>query len=70
MQRIGRAGHQVGQRASQDLPGIELICSKAVVDRMHQELIEETLPGNPLDVLGQQLVAMCDGRLGSADLRA
>ena len=63
MQRIGRAGHQVGQPSVGKIfpkHRADLLEAAVVVDRMHQGLIEETyFPRNPLDVLAQQLVAMC-----------
>jgi ATP-dependent Lhr-like helicase len=63
MQRIGRAGHQVGQASRGKIfpkHRADLLEAAVVVDRMHQGLIEEThYPRNPLDVLAQQIVAMC-----------
>ena len=63
MQRIGRAGHQVGAPSKGKIfpkHRADLVESAVVVDRMHQGLIEETyFPRNPLDVLAQQIVAMC-----------
>ncbi|MFN2484238.1 MAG: DEAD/DEAH box helicase [Candidatus Limnocylindria bacterium] len=63
LQRIGRAGHQV------DAPSVGRIFPKyrgdllecaVVVRRMHDGQIEATqIPRNPLDVLAQQIVAMC-----------
>ena len=63
IQRIGRAGHAVGEPSK----GIvfpnhrgDLLESAVVVERMLAGEIEETrVPRNPLDVLAQQLVAMC-----------
>ncbi|HUP47299.1 MAG TPA: crosslink repair DNA glycosylase YcaQ family protein [Thermoanaerobaculia bacterium] len=62
MQRIGRAGHQVGA-ASEGLifPKYrgDLIACAAVTDAMHRGSIEPTrYPRNALDVLSQQIVAM------------
>ncbi|MFA6957032.1 MAG: DEAD/DEAH box helicase [Thermoanaerobaculia bacterium] len=62
MQRIGRAGHQVGETSH----GIvfpkfrgDLLASAAVSRAMTRGEIEETrFPRNPLDVLAQQIVAM------------
>jgi ATP-dependent helicase Lhr and Lhr-like helicase len=62
LQRIGRAGHQVGAVSK----GVvfpkfrgDLLACAAAVDRMHSGLVEETFfPKNPLDVLAQQLVAI------------
>ncbi|MDX6647460.1 MAG: ATP-dependent helicase Lhr and Lhr-like helicase, partial [Miltoncostaeaceae bacterium] len=61
IQRIGRAGHQVGApsrgRIFPKHRG-DLLESAAVVARMHQGAIEETrIPRQPLDVLAQQIVA-------------
>ncbi len=62
LQRIGRAGHQVGA-VSQGIffPRFrgDLLESAVVVGRMVEGKIEEThYPRNPLDVLAQQIVAM------------
>lgn len=62
LQRIGRAGHQVGARSK----GIvfpkyrgDLLACSAAAGRMFRGEVEETFyPRNPLDVLAQQLVAM------------
>jgi ATP-dependent Lhr-like helicase len=61
MQRIGRAGHQVGAASE----GIifpkyraDLIACAAVTSAMHEGLVESTrYLRNPLDVLAQQMVA-------------
>lgn len=62
LQRIGRAGHQVGEPSRGALfPKFrgDLVETAVVVRRMRDGLIEETrYPRNPLDVLAQQLVAM------------
>ncbi|MHB1536831.1 MAG: Lhr family ATP-dependent helicase, partial [Acidimicrobiales bacterium] len=61
LQRIGRAGHQVGQASKGRIfPKFrhDLLVSAVVAERMHAGLIEETrVPRNPLDVLAQQVVA-------------
>ncbi|MDZ7680028.1 MAG: DEAD/DEAH box helicase [Acidimicrobiales bacterium] len=62
LQRIGRAGHQVGEpsrgRIFPKHRG-DLVEAAVVVSRMHDGLIEHTrYPRNPLDVLAQQIVAM------------
>ncbi|HEX7173193.1 MAG TPA: helicase-related protein, partial [Candidatus Limnocylindria bacterium] len=67
MQRIGRAGHSVGERSiGKIFPKFrgDLVEAAVVVERMLAGQIEETrIPRNPLDVLAQQLVAICaDGR--------
>ncbi len=62
LQRVGRAGHQVGEPSR----GVffpkyrgDLLETAVVTARMHTGAIEETrLPRNPLDVLAQQIVAM------------
>lgn len=62
LQRIGRAGHQVGEPSR----GVvfpkyrgDLLEATVVVGRMLRGQIEETrYPRNPLDVLAQQIVAM------------
>ncbi len=62
LQRVGRAGHQVGAPSK----GIifpkyrgDLLEVAVVTRRMHEGEIEETrIPRNPLDVLAQQIVAM------------
>ncbi|HEX9889951.1 MAG TPA: DEAD/DEAH box helicase, partial [Nitriliruptorales bacterium] len=62
LQRIGRAGHQVGEPSRGKLfPKYrgDLLEVAVVVDRMQRGEIEQThYPRNPLDVLAQQLVAM------------
>ena len=63
LQRIGRAGHQVGEPSRGKLfPKFrgDLLETAVVAERMLAGKIEETrYPRNPLDVLAQQLVAMC-----------
>ena len=71
LQRIGRAGHQVGEPSR----GIffpkyrgDLLETAVVTGRMHDGAIEETrLPRNPLDVLAQQIVAMTVREAWTAD---
>src|SRR6266699_1173205 len=63
IQRIGRAGHSVGEpsrgRIFPKFRG-DLLEAAVVAERMLSGRIEETrYPRNPLDVLAQQLVAMC-----------
>ncbi|HEY2803082.1 MAG TPA: DEAD/DEAH box helicase, partial [Actinomycetota bacterium] len=62
LQRIGRAGHRVGEPSRGKLfPKYrgDLLEAAIVVRRMQDGLIEETrYPRNPLDVLAQQIVAM------------
>ncbi len=63
LQRIGRAGHQVGEPSKGTLfpkHRSDLVEAAVVVERMHDGLIEHTrYPRNPLDVLAQQIVAVC-----------
>jgi ATP-dependent helicase Lhr and Lhr-like helicase len=62
LQRIGRAGHQVGEPSRGVLfPKFrgDLLETAVVTRRMHEGAIEATrYPRNPLDVLAQQIVAM------------
>ena len=73
MQRIGRAGHQVGMPSN----GIifpkyraDLVACAAVTRAMHEGHVESTrFLRNPLDVLAQQMVAVIaspPGRGGAA----
>ena len=63
LQRIGRAGHQVGEPSRGRLfpkHRSDLLEAAVVVQRMQAGLIESTrFVRNPLDVLAQQIVAMC-----------
>ena len=62
LQRVGRAGHQVGAVSR----GVffpkyrgDLVATSVIVDRMRAGAIEQLhVPANPLDVLAQQVVAM------------
>src|SRR6185503_115825 len=62
LQRIGRAGHQVGAPSVGKLIPkyrADVLLTAVVAERMLSADIEETrYPRNPLDVLAQQLVAM------------
>lgn len=62
LQRVGRAGHQVGAVSRGVLfPKYrgDLVQTAVVVERMRQAAIEQlTVPAGPLDVLAQQVVAM------------
>jgi ATP-dependent Lhr-like helicase len=62
LQRVGRAGHQVGAVSRGVLfPKFrsDLVQTAVVVERMRQGRIEALrVPANPLDVLAQQIVAM------------
>src|SRR4051812_44767414 len=61
LQRIGRAGHQVGEPSTGKIfPKYrgDLLEAAVVVQRMREGLVEEMrYPRNPLDVLAQQIVA-------------
>ena len=61
LQRIGRAGHQVGEPSKGKVfpkHRNDLVETAVVVERMREGLIEHTrYPRNPLDVLAQQIVA-------------
>jgi ATP-dependent Lhr-like helicase len=63
LQRIGRAGHQVGAASTGRIfPKFrgDLVECAVVTRRMHDGAIEETrVPRNALDVLSQQIVAAC-----------
>jgi ATP-dependent Lhr-like helicase len=63
IQRVGRAGHQVGEPSTGKIfPKYrgDLLEAAIVVRRMREGLVEEMrYPRNPLDVLAQQIVAMC-----------
>ena len=62
LQRVGRAGHQVGATSR----GVffpkyrgDLVATSVIVERMRAGAIEAlAVPANPLDVLAQQIVAM------------
>ncbi len=62
MQRVGRAGHQVGEVSRGVLlpkHRADLVQAAVTVERMHSGAIEAlSVPANPLDVLAQQVVAM------------
>ena len=62
LQRIGRAGHNVGETSKGRIfPKFraDLLECAVVAKRMREGLIETTVvPRNPLDVLAQQIVAM------------
>ncbi len=62
LQRIGRAGHDVGDTSKGRIfPKFraDLLECAVVAKRMHEAAIEPTVvPRNPLDVLAQQIVAI------------
>ncbi len=63
LQRIGRAGHSLDEVSKGRIfPKFraDLLESAVVLQRMREGAIEETqIPRNPLDVLAQQIVAIC-----------
>ncbi|MDQ2726113.1 MAG: DEAD/DEAH box helicase, partial [Actinomycetota bacterium] len=65
LQRIGRAGHQVGEPSiGRIFPKFrhDLLVAAVVTERMHAGAVEETrVPRNPLDVVAQQIVAIVAG---------
>ena len=75
MQRIGRAGHSVGEVSRGILfPKYrgDLLAAAAATARMREGQVEETAyPRNPLDVLAQQVVAIAvGGEIGVEELYA
>jgi ATP-dependent Lhr-like helicase len=74
MQRIGRAGHSVNAVSEGVLfpkYRADLVACAAVTKAMHEGHIESTrFPRNPLDVLAQQLVAICAHPPGAPRQRA
>jgi ATP-dependent helicase Lhr and Lhr-like helicase len=65
LQRVGRAGHELGAVSKGRIfPKFraDLLEAAVVAKRMQEGAIEETVvPRNPLDVLAQQIVAICAG---------
>ena len=63
LQRVGRAGHGVGEVSiGRIFPKhrADLLEAAVVAGRMHQGLLEPIrIPRQPLDILAQQIVAMC-----------
>src|SRR6266508_1220834 len=63
LQRVGRAGHTLGEVSrGRIFPKYraDLLEAAVVAQRMQEGMIEETvIPRNPLDVLAQQIVAIC-----------
>ncbi|MCW3159328.1 ATP-dependent helicase [Micropruina sonneratiae] len=63
LQRVGRAGHQVGATSRGVLfPKFrgDLVQTAVITERMRAGAIESLrVPSNPLDVLAQQIVAIC-----------
>ncbi|HEV7498360.1 MAG TPA: DEAD/DEAH box helicase, partial [Vicinamibacteria bacterium] len=71
LQRIGRGGHQAGAVSR----GVifpkyrgDLLAAATITRAMHEGKVEETcVPSNPLDVLAQQVVAICAGAEQTVD---
>src|SRR3954471_1545512 len=63
LQRIGRAGHTLGEVSKGRIfPKFraDLLEAAVIAEKMQEGAIEETvIPRNPLDVLAQQIVAIC-----------
>src|SRR5579862_8605355 len=75
LQRIGRSGHSLGEVSrGRIFPKFraDLLECAVVAQRMRAGAIEETqIPRNPLDVLSQQIVAICaDEEIEVAELHA
>ena len=75
LQRVGRAGHDLGAVSKGRIfPKFraDLLESAVVAKAMREGLIEETqIPRNPLDVLAQQVVAICaEDEISVDDLHA
>ncbi|MDY3048626.1 MAG: crosslink repair DNA glycosylase YcaQ family protein [Rothia sp. (in: high G+C Gram-positive bacteria)] len=72
LQRIGRAGHQVGQVSTGYIYPKhrgDLLTATVTLQRMLQGAIEPlSIPSNPLDILAQQTLAAC--ALGPIDVEA
>ena len=63
LQRAGRAGHSVGQASTAHIISThphDLLVARTIASGMHDRALEPLrVPMNPLDVLAQQIVAMC-----------
>ena len=66
LQRVGRSGHAVGERSRglifPKFRGDLLECTVTAIQMQRGAIESMKLPENPLDVLAQQIVAMCCGR--------
>ncbi len=71
LQRVGRSGHAVGERSRglifPKFRGDLLECTVTAIQMQRGAIESMRLPENPLDVLAQQIVAMCCGREWSVD---
>jgi ATP-dependent Lhr-like helicase len=66
LQRVGRSGHSVGEKSQGILfpkfKGDLLECAVVVERMLAGEIEGVTIPGSPLDVLAQQVTALCAER--------
>ena len=71
LQRVGRAGHAVGERSRglifPKYRGDLLECTVTAIQMQRGAIEPMRMPENPLDVLAQQVVAMCCDRERSVD---
>ena len=71
LQRVGRSGHAVGERSRglifPKFRGDLLECTVTAIQMQRGAIESMRLPDNPLDVLAQQIVAMCCGREWTVD---
>ena len=71
LQRVGRSGHAVGERSRglifPKFRGDLLECTVTAIQMQRGAIESMRLPENPLDVLAQQIVAMCCGRERTVD---
>ena len=71
LQRVGRAGHAVGERSRglifPKFRGDLLECAVTAMQMQRGAIESMRMPENPLDVLAQQIVAMCCDRERSVD---
>ncbi len=71
LQRVGRAGHAVGERSRglifPKFRGDLLECTVTAIQMLRGAIESMRLPENPLDVLAQQIVAMCCDRERTVD---
>ena len=71
LQRVGRSGHAVGERSRglifPKFRGDLLECAVTAIQMRRGAIESMRLPENPLDVLAQQIVAMCCGRERTVD---
>ena len=72
MQRVGRSGHALGKTPKGRLFPLnqdDLVCAAALLDAVRLGELDRTpMPGKPLDILAQQVVAACVSEPWSEDL--